>query len=74
MQFNTIINRSRTASSEFKLNRRNQLFTVINPLVGHDDEPEPGSVAFDGKQTAASMRGSYEGPIKARIRSNDSSI
>ena len=63
----SVKNRSRAHSVEFKLNRRKQLFTVINHNTGHDDEPQPGNVAYDGKQTAESMRGSYDGPIKARI-------
>jgi len=56
------------------MGRRKQTFTVINPLVGHDDKPQPQDVAYDGKQTAASMLSNYDGAIKCKPYTTDAGV
>ncbi len=68
------LTRSRQHSREFTMNRRNMIFTEINPLPRYGAELSNEKLAYDGKPTAQSMLDSAPYGIKARHHVADAAV
>jgi len=69
-----IKNQRRAISREFAMGRRNQTFTVINPLQGHADEPQQSNLAYDGKPSEQWILDEHKGNLKCRPYTSDATV